>query len=199
MKVLFLRHGQTATNVKAALHRRDDIVDLDEVGVRQAKALAKLCTNEGVQQIFSSPELRARHTAEIIGDSLGLSVAVLPELSERDWGEWAGQTWDDIEAKLQTMDLAERYTFVPPKGESWQQMEERLRLALQKVSDSAVKVVAVVTHGGALRALMPILKNEPKETSFNYDFKNASTTSFEHQGDTWQVIAENDVGHLASN
>jgi broad specificity phosphatase PhoE len=68
-------------------------------------------------------------------------------------------------------------------------MEDRLRTALDKICAVTASPVAVVTHGGALRALMPIIKNQPKETSFNYDFENASLTKFEYKHGSWQLIA----------
>lgn len=196
MKVLFLRHGQTETNVKAAVHRTDDETALNEAGRYQAKALAKRCRAEGVRQIVASPERRARQTAEIIAAPLGLKVEVLPELSERSWGDWAGKPWADIEAKLHAMDLNERYNFVPPGGESWRQMEHRLRIALDNITASQAETVAVVTHGGALRALMPILKNQPKETSFTYDFQNASIAQFEYNNGRWESVSEDTAGYV---
>jgi broad specificity phosphatase PhoE len=196
MKVLFLRHGQTATNVAAKVHRKNDETSLDSVGVAQAHKLAIACFQEGVQQLFCSPEKRARETAEIIGSELGLKVIDLDELGERDWGDWSDKPWADIQAKLEKLSLEERYGLVPPNGESWQAMDRRLEKAVGQIKVSTYPVIAVVMHGGALRALMPLLKGEPKETSFQYNFKNASITSFEYHGGRWKLMRENDVVHL---
>jgi len=80
------------------------------------------------------------------------------------------------------MTLEERFTFVPPGGESWQQMEQRLLAHLQgwrQLSKSA----AVVAHGGVLRALIPLLLNEPRESSFRYDLDDASVSVFGVEAD----------------
>jgi broad specificity phosphatase PhoE len=196
MRLLFLRHGQTATNVKAAVHRKDDEAPLDETGERQAVLLAQVCRKERAQVIFCSPEKRARETADVIGGTLNLQPVVLQDLQERDWGDWSGKQWSEIQASLQSMTLDERYEFTPPNGESWRQMEERLRRVLQTVTSMTLECISVVTHGGALRALMPILKGQPKETSFQYDFKNASVTIFELTDGGWHEIVENDTAHL---
>lgn len=55
-----------------------------------------------------------------------------------------------------------------------------------------------MAHGGTLRALMPIIKNEPKETSFKYDFHNASVTVFEKEDDKYIKLIENDISYLSA-
>jgi 2,3-bisphosphoglycerate-dependent phosphoglycerate mutase len=196
MKVLFLRHGQTATNVAAKVHRTNDGASLDKVGKAQARRLAIACREEGVQQLYCSPEKRAKQTAQIIATKLGIDVTDVAELGERNWGDWSGRPWEDIQSKLELMNLKERYEFVPPYGESWQDMDGRLQKALERITASTSPVVGVVTHGGALRALMPLLKGEPRETSFQYAFTNASITSFEFHSGKWKLLRENDVAHL---
>ncbi|HLW02704.1 MAG TPA: histidine phosphatase family protein [Ktedonobacterales bacterium] len=196
MRILFLRHGQTATNLKAAVHKKDDQELLDDVGCWQADQLAGVCLREKVEAIYCSPEKRALQTTEIIGGVLHLQPIVIEDLRERDWGDWSGKQWVEIQSYLQPMAPDERYTFIPPNGESWQQMENRLKRTLQTVTTSKNDCIAVVTHGGALRALMPILKSQPKETSFQYEFKNASVTIFELSSGVWHDVSENDTTHL---
>ena len=58
--------------------------------------------------------------------------------------------------------------------------------------------VAIFTHGGALRGLMPILENAPKESSFQYNFNNASVTIFDYDDGKYTEIAVNDTSHLAN-
>ena len=92
------------------------------------------------------------------------------------------------------MSLEERFTFVPPGGESWQQMEQRLLGCVnswQRLSES----MAVVAHGGLLRALIPLLLDEPRESSFRYDLENASVSVFEMNGEGLEVLGLNEVGH----
>lgn len=196
MKIIFMRHGQTKVNVAASVHRKNDEATLDETGETQAHKLAIACYQEGLQQLFCSPELRAQQTAGIIATELGLEQIELPEFSERNWGDWSGKPWSEIQAQFERMTLQERYEFVPPNGESWKEMDERLHCGLDKITHSTHSVVGVVTHGGALRALMPIIKDQPKESSFQYDFLNVSITSFDFDGGKWTLVRENDVTHL---
>lgn len=196
MKILFLRHGETDTNVRQLTHKKGSGEGLNKTGLQQAHKLAKICRAHGVQNIYSSPELRAIQTAEIIGQDIGLEPIILEDLSERHWGDWDGLPWNEISSHLQPMSIKERYKFIPPNGESWEQMEQRL-LKVVRTIHAQDKTAAVVTHAGALRALMPPLKKEPLNTSLSYDFQNASVTIFEGDKNNLAVRLENDTSHLS--
>jgi len=196
MKILFIRHAETPINVSKLTHKTDDPVGLTELGQKQAQQLTKVCKDEGVEIIFSSPEQRAVETAEIIATELKISLEVIKELAERNWGEWEGKAWPEIEAVLKPMALEERYTFIPPKGESWQQMEVRLKNGLDSIIGREYGTVGVITHEGALRGIMPLVLNTPKDSSFKYHFENASITSFEYENGIFKELKVNDISHL---
>jgi broad specificity phosphatase PhoE len=197
MKLYLIRHGRTVLNTQNVVHKKDDDEALDGVGVKQAAQIARVCKDESIQIVYSSPEERAKQTAEVICHAINLVPRVLEDLGERNWGEWSGMQWEDIRSRLNTMSLDQRYSFTPPNGESWRQMDERLMQALSKIISDNNERAAVVSHGGSLRALMPILKGEPKESSFKYDFKSASLTIFEHTGGRWRELVENDTAFLS--
>ena len=94
------------------------------------------------------------------------------------------------------MPLSKRYTFFPPQGESWQQMEMRLQKALNIILASSATVAAIVTHGGALRAIMPVLTNLPLESSFGHQFHNGSITIFDYDNGKYHQVKVNDTSHL---
>ena len=197
MKILFIRHAETQTNVNQLTHKIGDPIGLTELGQQQAKQLTQVCKNKQVEIVFSSPEQRAVETAEIISKDLKINLEVLKELAERNWGEWEGKTWFEIEKVLTLMSLEERYNFIPLKGESWQQMEERLKNGLDNIIKRGYGTVAVITHEGALRGIMPLVLNSPKESSFKYHFENASITSFEYKNDKFNELKVNDTLHLS--
>ena len=95
------------------------------------------------------------------------------------------------------MSLEERYTYIPPEGESWQEFETRLIASLKRIlNENQGKTIVVVSHGGAIRASMPYLLNVPKEESFKYDPANASITSFDFDGEKFFPKTINDTSHL---
>ncbi len=79
--LILVRHGRTAANATGLLQGRVDN-QLDELGHRQARAIA---TGLGVlrePRVVSSPLVRARQTAE----ALGLPVEIDPRFIELDYG-----------------------------------------------------------------------------------------------------------------
>ena len=194
-KLLLIRHGQTALNVQGLVHSQQDTTGLDETGRWQASRLVEVCRGYRVRSLLASPEQRALETAQIIADGLVVPLQCSEALRERNWGQWSGEPWQQIHERLKPMSLEERFTFVPPGGESWQQMEQRLMGCVEAwrgLSES----VAVVAHGGLLRSLIPLLMNEPRESSFRYDLDNASVSVFGVAAEGFEMEGLNDVGHL---
>ncbi|MGG6242537.1 histidine phosphatase family protein [Nodosilinea sp. AN01ver1] len=196
-KLLLIRHGQTALNTQGRVHSQQDSAGLDETGRWQASRLVEVCRGYGVRSLLSSPEARALETTQIVADGLVVPLQCSEALRERNWGQWSGEAWSQIHERLKPMSLEERFTFVPPGGESWQQMEQRLMSCVEAwrgLSES----VAVVAHGGLLRALFPLLLNEPRESSFRYDLENASVSVFGVTAERFEVVGLNGIGHLDS-
>lgn len=195
MKLIFVRHGETNKNTGNITHLTDDPTQLNDVGIDQIKKTAKLLIKYNPKSVYSSPEERTIQSAKIIAEALEAKIDRLDKFKERNWGKWEGKPWEEIKKILDPMTLNERYTFVPPGGESWEQMEKRIQGGLQKIIKTNQDSV-IVTHAGTLRGLMPVLKNEPRENSFKYDFKNASITVFEFEENRYRMLFENYTDHL---
>lgn len=197
MKLIFIRHAQTEANVLGLIHKTNDNAGLDDVGKLQAAKTGLACQSLGVEAVYSSSEARAVKTAEIITQQLGIGNKVITDLQERKWGEWAGKPWDEIKARLDQKEITERYIFIPPGGESWQQMETRLKQALATITSGSEKVVAIVMHNGTLRSLIPLISGKPLSASITDNFKNCSITIFDYDGTTYAEILFNSIDHLS--
>ncbi len=76
LTVLLVRHGEAWTNVKAPEGMTDAQKDaLTPRGKEQIAALVSSVRGRGVKAIFTSPLGRARESARILGDALGLAPA----------------------------------------------------------------------------------------------------------------------------
>lgn len=199
MRLLLIRHGETLINVKGLTHYTNDVVSLNPKGREQAKLLIPVCKKNNIEIIYTSPEARSIDTTNAITSALQIPGKILDDFHERQWGKWEGQPWDKIEKVLNTMPLRERYIFVPPGGESWEQMELRIRHGLDYILEQEHKSAAIVTHGGVLRALIPLLRQTSISGSLGYQFKNASVTIFETEVGEEKIFREiltNDTSHL---
>jgi broad specificity phosphatase PhoE len=153
--LLLVRHGETDWNADGRLQGQTDR-PLSEFGRRQARQLADELADEELQAIYSSDLARAHETAAIVGERLGLPVALDPELREKDWGTWEGLTAVE----------RDRVEFV---GESTEAHQERILRSLRRIAERHPDGgrVLVVTHGGSMRRVqtaalgmaLPVVEN----------------------------------------
>jgi broad specificity phosphatase PhoE len=93
--LLLIRHGETDWNAEHRWQGHAD-VPLNAHGREQAKVLAEELAPEGVDAIYSSDLSRARDTAEIVGERLGVPVVLDPDLREIDVGSREGLTGEEV-------------------------------------------------------------------------------------------------------
>ncbi|WP_342634175.1 histidine phosphatase family protein [Lichenibacterium ramalinae] len=158
-----MRHGETAWNREGRLQGQREAA-LNDLGQRQASAagdtLARLLADRGLDvaalAYVSSPLSRTRHTMDLLRGRLGPGLpqyATDDRLKEMSFGAWEGRTWHDLK-RAEPAAMAERrrdcWGFVPPGGESYAMLLERLSPWLAGLAEDAV----VVAHGGVARALL---------------------------------------------
>jgi broad specificity phosphatase PhoE len=142
--LLLVRHGETDWNAEGRLQGHTDR-PLNDFGRRQAKELAQRLAGEGVDAIYASDLVRAKETAEIVGERLGLPVVIDPDLREKDWGTWEGLTGDER-------------VHVELAGESTEAHRDRVMRAVRRIAQRHPdQRVVVVTHGGSLRRIQAAL------------------------------------------
>jgi broad specificity phosphatase PhoE len=153
-EVLLVRHGETDDNAADRFQGQLD-TRLNDRGREQARALAHLLASEGLRALYSSPLLRARETAEIIGVRLDLEPILDVRLMEADSGDWSGRLYAEIiGAQPGALDAwrAADPAFRFPNGESVAEQAARVAAALADVSAGPLPAV-VVCHGGVIRAV----------------------------------------------
>ncbi|ROR82882.1 probable phosphoglycerate mutase [Plantibacter flavus] len=91
MTIALIRHGQTAWNFERRLQGTTDI-PLNDTGREQAATVAPRLTGTW-DVVVSSPLGRARETAQIIADALGLELGpTYTDVVERHYGDAEGAT-----------------------------------------------------------------------------------------------------------
>ena len=198
-KLILVRHGETNKNIGNSLHGPQDSESLNANGINQIQTTAERLSTFSPDKMYSSKEKRALESSKIISKELQIPFEEINDLQERNWGIFTGKPWDEVSKVLNPMSLEERYSYVPDGGESWKTFESRLIKVLNTItSTNPNKTILVVTHGGAIRALMPFLLGVPKEESFKYDPSNASLTIFDFDGDRFTQVMIDDISHLNS-
>jgi probable phosphoglycerate mutase len=159
--VLLVRHGQTPWNSEGLWQGHGD-PGLTDLGRAQADELARVLVAEAKRpwtHVIASDLERARETAFVLAESLGLPFEFDERLRELDIGDWSGLSRDEIERldpeRLYAFESGEP-TVRPGGGESRVEIRARTHAFMCDVAERfAGGSIIVVTHLGVIRALVP--------------------------------------------
>lgn len=199
MKDIFLiRHGRQCSK------RCNVDVALDEVGRRQAVLAGERLQSYRLEKIYASELLRAKETAEIINQHLGLPYEVLPDIQEIDFGGLTGKTDEEIrniygvfrqERSLQREDIP-----YPEGGECGADVVRRVMPQLKRLCHEQENRIAVVTHGGVIRSVCAeiLQTHQRNKLKFGIDIENTSLTHliFDEEKELFFLERFNDFAHL---
>jgi broad specificity phosphatase PhoE len=175
------RHGQTDYNVPPArvIGRLD--IPLNTRGRRQARELAAAAADAGIAALHGSPLSRARETAEIVGEHLGLEPRLDDRLAESDRGSWEGRQIREIVREEPAAWRAWRTAggdFRFPGGESLSEHMERVASALAEIEVGPAPAL-IVCHGGTIRCAFATRDPRGLDSFHELDVPNALLLSLE--------------------
>jgi broad specificity phosphatase PhoE len=163
--LVFVRHGETDWNRELRFQGRRDI-PLNDIGRRQAarngRAVAGILASAD-WRLVASPLGRSVETMRILLAAAGQPDRAFetdPALVEAHYGEWEGLTLSEIDAghpEAMKMREADKWGYVPPSGESYAMLSQRVAAWWKDCEHPAF----IVAHGGVLRALMYQLSGLP--------------------------------------
>lgn len=160
--------------------RRRDVA-LSSEGLDQAAIVADLLGTIPIAAVYSSPRERAWYTARDIAEPHDLSVQVVDELDEIDFGQWTGARFSDLEGDEAWHRWNEaRGSARTPGGESMAEAVERAAAALGSIAarhDS--ETVAAVTHSDIIRGLLATYLGMPLDNILRFDVDPASISTVE--------------------
>lgn len=169
--------------------------DLNPLGRRQAAAagrtLKRVLDDRGLRAVdlafVASPLVRTRDTMEILRAELGEALPPCgfdDRLREMSFGAWEGRSWDDLKRAEPSTIAARRrdtWAFVPPDGESYAMLLDRLAPWLPAlVADSAV-----VAHGGVARVLLHHITGLATERATTADIHQGRVLLFDEGVAHW--------------
>lgn len=199
-RLFLVRHGRSTWN---ADHRIQGCADppLDGVGQEQARQLAERLREHPPAVLYTSPLQRARETAEIIGQALGVPVMSDERLKEYDVGDITGLTWEQVVE--QYPDVAQLWaegseSVEIPGEEGNAPFRARVAAAFGEiVAQHPEGPVGVVAHGGTLCIYLNHLIGLPSRFS-PFHFGNGSLSIVEVNPVRPHIMLLNDICHLSS-
>ncbi|MFZ6027206.1 MAG: histidine phosphatase family protein [Chloroflexota bacterium] len=176
--ITLLRHGESIANAQG-YHQGQYDFPLTERGLLQAQAVAERWKKEAkvFDTLIASPLARARQTAEIVADRLGLSIEFDLDWMERDSGVLAGLKHEVAREHYP------RPAFIPPHqrigetGESQWELYLRGGRALSNLLFRPPGRYLVVSHGGLLNMVLYAALGIAPQANFQgarFTFENTS-------------------------
>ena len=194
MRFYFVRHGESSANLTQTFsnqfHEKHPLTDK---GRAQAQALAEKLRDISFAEIFVSPMLRARETAEIINASRSMTLTITPAIIEHNAGDLEGRSdpaaWADYNTLFEKWIVARDLNARMPNGESFNDMRARfipfLSDLAQKYADTDANIL-LVGHAGIFHSMLPLVLS-----NVGYAFGSQHILS-----NTAVVIAEQQDGAL---
>ncbi len=200
----FIRHGETLWNREKKIQGRSDI-PLSDAGLTQAGCLAQRLVQWAQKEgegpwraLYSSNLTRARQTAAVAAEALGLEIRLSPLLRERDLGPWEGMTFDElmerhpVEARAWKADPARPPV---PGIESGQSVADRMiQFCDQALTSYPNSRILAFSHGAAIGRLVRTISEMPPSQILVID--NVSITTVVWDGASGRVETINDCRHL---
>ena len=170
MKMYIIRHGQTPWNARKCLQGRSD-VDLNENGIYLAELTGKALRDVTFDMAFTSPLIRAKHTAQCILAGRKVPIIEDERLIEISFGIYEGCRYAE-ENRQVPQQWIENFFHAPqdyvaaPGGESLDDVEKRTRNFMEDIcsrKELQDKTILVSTHGCALRGLLNSIRESNRE------------------------------------
>jgi broad specificity phosphatase PhoE len=198
--MILIRHGESTWNQERRIQGNLD-PGLSDRGRAQAALLARRLAGRAVAAVYTSPLKRATETARVLADCLGLRPQPLDDLREIGLGAWEGKTAEQI--RVESGDVYDRWVDRPldigaaPDGEPLEAFQQRAVRAMARIRAAHPSgELAIVTHGGIIKAYLCHLLGLDLNRLFHIKTDNAALTEVVLVGETIRLALVNDTCHL---
>ena len=197
MNIYLIRHGRQCSKLCCVN------VSLSEEGRRQSVLVGKRLEGRNIDAVYSSSLIRAVETAREANRFWNAPHIIRPELKEISFGEMEGLSDDEIAVRFADFKKEQEKleTDLPyPGGECAGDVIRRAMPVFEEIAESGYENVAVVTHGGLIRAMVTaFLHMEPKHYRIlGNSLENSSITEVQWKKEPGRFFVErfNDYSHL---
>ncbi len=150
-KIITVQHTQSIHHTNGMVGSWTDW-ELSALGIHQANKIAENLKNELKNQeikIYSSDLIRAKQTAQIIGEYLNIPLILRKELRERNLGKCCGKSveWlrENIEVQEKTID-DRMFSDAESRRDEW----NRLEPFFSEIMKNNDETIIIVSHGDLL-------------------------------------------------
>lgn len=197
MLIYIIRHGETQANKEGLLQGWLD-TDLNEFGVELAKLTGQALKGVKFDVVFTSPLIRATHTAQLLLESSDNDAPIVIDerIKEVNMGSWQGMP---IKSEEISQEECRRFFNDPwkfkgfPGGEDLYQLCERTQAFLRELATKDYDTVLVSTHGAALRAMLNCLYEDKEDYWHGHPAYNCAVNIIEVKNGEMKLIADDKI------
>jgi probable phosphoglycerate mutase len=162
MLFLLVRHGETNV-VGRLLTGRNPGVHLNAQGWRQAEQLTERLRDVPLQALCASPLERAQETARPLALERGLSIRIVPEIHEIDYGDWQGYSIEELALDSYWVEYNRyRSLYRVPGGESLAEVQLRMVRGIERLRAEYLEgPVILISHSDPIKALLAYILGIP--------------------------------------
>jgi probable phosphoglycerate mutase len=199
VRIILVRHGQTAWNLGSGPERfrgRTDL-PLDGTGQAQALALARRLRSEPIDAVYSSPLQRAQQTVAPLAAHLRLPVVLDERLQDINYGAFQGL--DRQEATAAFPRQYQAWLTTPgqvrlPRGESLDDVRRRLVDLLDELANQyRGRTVLLAGHQVVNKVLACTLLGLDLDRIWHVGQDTAAINVFQQVNGTWHILRLNDT------
>lgn len=172
MKVYLVRHGQVPHNASHQYNTKDE--DLTDIGIEQALEVREKIKGIDFDIIYSSPLIRAKHTAQIITNNS--NIVFDDRLKERSCGSLSGQP-------LEVTNRIEYWNYYTEiqygTSENIQEFFKRVYNFLDELKTKDYESVLIVAHSGVSKTFSGYFEGIQDGKFLNRGLKNCEIKEYE--------------------
>lgn len=187
-KIYLIRHGESTSDVKEK-YDGDYDDSLTKKGKQEAVEIAEKLLPESIQVIYSSAKIRARETAEIVGNHLKCKTIIAEKMNEQDiYGAYQELGISQPEEEYRKLgELLVNRDNTVEGVETYEHFKNRIVDSFLEMLKSDYQSIAIITHGGPIRCIFrEVLKiKEPNEIA------NGAIIKLEKNESGYRIIKTN--------
>jgi broad specificity phosphatase PhoE len=196
-RLIFIRHAATDCSQDRLAGRNAD-VHLSADGKVQGKRLAHGLRQQRIGRIYSSPQPRARETAQFLAELFGETVRIAPEIDEIDFGAWTGRTFEELReiAQWREFNLARSCTRIP-NGDLMVEVQARVLALIERLCGRhPTMTLALVSHADVIRVALAHCLGMPLDLLLRLEVSPASISIVAMERYGPRVLCINNMGEL---
>lgn len=192
--IYLVRHGENTANLTGEFSCKHVDYSLTPKGILQAQQTAAFFKDKQIDEIYASPLKRARETAAIIAQELGLPVTVVEQFREVNVGKLefqppTAENWE-LHNNIVLTWFSGQHELSFPEGENYLELLKRMQEGLLEVTRGKEdKNIVIVGHGGIFTfTIKDICTNIDVQELVRQGNHNCSVTTIELENNDEKLV-----------